>query len=349
MRFSSPYNYPYYGVNEFGLHREYPLLSSFCQTIYAATPDWQWDSVYHELINITNAGHHVMLKIKWMPNNDLPKTREDLVRYCDAVGRISERFQSIPLDICFGNEPNWHNYTAEYVQMESGWAAHVISRAASSWTSDNRLFIVPMATFCGNQKYISSREVSDGSPWADYFANFLSILPTYKIPWEGVVLHSYGRVGSDGTLNNGADEPFTDVRDRQGWRWGSNVLETWLECLQATQYKDALIYIGECNTRTDGTSRHSYPAGWLLNFVKRCHELIPAERWAGLAYFRDYDKDRTWPDESLEWAHDNLEVANFDLTALLNRNGIEIASGDWTSNDTDITDKWAKNEGESSE
>ena len=85
-------------------------------------------------------------------------------------------------------------------------------------------------------------------------------------PWQrpdGVLVHAYGRTGVDGTFNGDGMEPLMNVRDDHGWRWGSNVVETWLECLEL------VLGFG-----------HEFPWGIAETntfWARECPGLIPAE------------------------------------------------------------------------
>ena len=112
----------------------------------------------------------------------------------------------------------------------------------------------------------------EASPWARYAWQLYTAIDAgdhWQRP-DGVLVHAYGRTGVDGTFNGDGMEPSTNVRDDHGWRWGSNVVDTWLECLDlATGVGHALPWgIAETNTFTDAPSSRSYPVGWLPRFVE---------------------------------------------------------------------------------
>jgi hypothetical protein len=96
-------------------------------------------------------------------------------------------------------------------------------------------------------------------------------------------IHTYGRVGWDGTANGGAWEPWTDVRGAGGAQWGTRwfqdsmyyISQGMLNSPYGVAYSPGGVIVSEANTFTDGWwPSNNYPVGW----------------WKELAYYlRQFD------------------------------------------------------------
>jgi hypothetical protein len=91
------------------------------------------------------------------------------------------------------------------------------------------------------------------------------------VPFEEVMfaLHTYSRVGTDGTANGGAFEPWRDVRGPFGAQWGTKCLDDMLYAIAMANGGAAPpIVISEWNSLTDGAPITNYPKGLLQQVVR---------------------------------------------------------------------------------
>jgi len=117
----------------------------------------------------------------------------------------------------------------------------------------------------------SSDTYSINMPWLNYFnevcRNIYQGASGKGIGVDGFAIHAYGRTGTDGTANGGANEPHTDVQG-QGWATGAwagfTVYKNWRDIINQHDAA-APIWITETNTDTDAHSNQSYPSGWYLS------------------------------------------------------------------------------------
>ena len=142
-------------------------------------------------------------------------------------------------------------------------------------------------------------------------------------------VHTYGRVGADGSDNGGAREPWTDVRIQdEGW-FGAQAGSRWLQ--DAIYYirqgrlnspdgtdESPSILISEANTLTEGHQpQNNYPAGWWKELA-RYADTFP--NVMGLCAFVDQGLSDEWMRTSMSVPEGNLVAWNADHDDLL-KNG----------------------------
>ena len=166
---------------------------------------------------------------------------------------------------------------------------------------------------------VNAKPTCESSPWARYAWQLYAAInagDSRQRP-DGILLHAYGRTGVDGSFNGDGMEPSTNVRDDHGWRWGSNVVDTWLECLDgAIGAGHAMPWgIAETNTFTDAPSSRSYPVGWLPQFVTVLEGKPHPPEF--VAWFVDEDlSGGNWAGESLSDGVGRMANAERDFETL---------------------------------
>ena len=308
----------------------YPVPTLFVEHVYThpnGDPGRHWLEMADRCRVLRDAGHRVLLKVKFRVGIDQPRTVEELDAYLHGLEALAPSFGGI--DVTFGNEPNWRRSAADDPSVSPAWMARVFNGAGTEpgnpWNalqvwrtyagSRCRYFVTPTGPFAprgGNP----DAEVEQ-SPWARYSAEFWercrdAARDVWSRRFQGVALHAYGRTGPDGRAHGGRHEPWRDPRDRLGRRWGSNVLETWSEALRAVGLSRKPVVIAEYNARTDGPSSAAYPPGLLPNaFAYACS--VFGRRLEGLAWFVDANGDGNWREEALADGMGRMAEADADF------------------------------------
>lgn len=310
------------GVNHYDPdNRKYPVPTTFIQPIYTH-PSWAGGNTHPEywqqeidgkIKPLREAGHYVVLKIKYTQNQDAPHGEDQLEGYCYGISVLA-RMLGGGIGLCFGNEPNF--------DVEAEWAAHITHSGYMAvpydiaWMFD--YWLTPAAPW--HPKYGSMHvEGIEPSPWARYQYTYWKKLEEYRRLWTGVLIHTYADCGADGNLNGGAQEPFADPRESHGWRWGTNTLDTWRECLEQTDLRELPVIVAEYNSRTHGAvSSNSYPQGLLQNAVQR-FEYTFGDRAKALCWFLDHHYDvpgSIWEDEALKFGKGRMALARADIESM---------------------------------
>lgn len=296
----------------------YPVPSQFVEHVYTHphgehdTHHWRHEAARCSILR--DAGHRVLLKVKYRVGIDQPGTEEELDAYLQAFKDLAPLFGGI--GVTFGNEPNWRRSEAIDPSVNPAWMARAFNgygtdsgnpwNALQVWRTHAggkcRYYLTPTGPFAPRQADNPTDKV-EASPWAQYSAEFWrycreAARGAWSRRFQGVAIHAYARVGADGQVNGGKLEPWQDIRDGHGWRWGSNVLDTWHETLRLTGLGRKPVVIAEYNGRTDGRSSENYPNGLLPNaFAYAC--AVFGKRLEGLAWFVDLNGDGYWREEAL--------------------------------------------------
>jgi hypothetical protein len=320
---------------------------------------FQWDATRERVdgyIKRRAAGEplQVALRADYAHRQSLPPADND-----DAVAEYVEWLQAIADDDVFGrcewlvcgNEPNLAVENERMGQpMPAAWVARVVyGHGRPAEETDNafqfvrsrnpriQVLLPAIAPYSpemwgsrGMPPFPDGDEVRPGwSPWESY--QFDLFASAYDNNWHtplGEVksaLHTYGRIGSDGTDNGGSDEPNRDVREDQykaqfGTRWLGDALYLFRKAqneIYGTEY-DPWVLVTECNTwHPPDTPRLNYAAGWWNSAVNYVHGLPNV---MGLAAFVDEDLDGSFGDMSMSSAEGHLPEWSADFDQLI-RNG----------------------------
>ena len=296
----------------------YPVPTLFVEHVYTHPhgdhDPAHWNAMAGRCTALRDAGHTVLLKVKYRVGIDQPRNDDELNEYLHGLEALAPQFGGI--GVTFGNEPNWKRNVDDDPSVSPAWMARVFNgygtdpgspwNALQVWRTHAggrcRYYLTPTGPYAPRSADVATEGV-ERSPWAQWTAEFWRYSrEAARVPWsrrfDGVVLHAYARVGPDGRANGGKLEPWRDVRESHGWRWGTNVLQTWQEALRVAGLGRKPVVIGEYNARTDGPSSQTYPAGLLSNaFAYACSVFGP--RMEGLAWFVDANGDGYWREEAL--------------------------------------------------
>lgn len=313
----------------------YPPGTLFVEPIYThprvGPPLNHWNEVASRVEGLKYQGHRLLLRIHFTEDQDHPHDgdlggKSEYLRSIEIIARMLPFHNSI---ITFGNEPNLPG--PQYVPNK--WWAEICNgygkldsdpfNAMQIWrTYDNtaQFYVTAFAPYSPNDGdttlYMGEAE---RSPWARSFMTFLdySASDNWARQYDGYVLHAYGRVGT-GDVNEGAFEPWVDVRSEQGWRFGTNVLETWREVISNHMdfQVDQPAIVGEFNTSADGPHRSnvSYRQGALQNALLYTARAYPEV--TDFCWFVDRDPGG-WEGESLSKQSGQMVFAEEDTKEIM--------------------------------
>ena len=312
--------------------RTYPEPAVSVEHVYIAEPE-DWPQYMERCRVLLENGWRVVLKVKWHPRQDTPPKLLDGTDYLSGLAHLLSVWHSVlnsPRTILtMGNEANWQApggsqpvppATVAALFNGPGWPGSFIE-TVKHFCGEAQVWVPPVGPFAPYcpPHLLPTAGAIESSPWSAYAHDLYWRLFTSQCiePPDGVLVHAYGRTGVDGSFNGDGMEPLMNVRDDHGWRWGSNVVETWLECLElVTGVGHELPWgIAETNTFTDAPSSRSYPVGWLPRFV----EVLSAEANPPefVAWFVDQDlSGGNWADESLSDGVGRMADAERDFEAL---------------------------------
>ena len=257
----------------------------------------------------------MVLKIKWRRGQDTPVTLLAGADYLAGLAHLLYEWDEVLDTPCtiltMGNEPNWQAPGGSVSVPPAivaalfngpGWPGGFVE-TVKHFCHGAQVWVPPVGPFAPYKPpRVNAKPTCESSPWARYAWQLYAAInagDSRQRP-DGILLHAYGRTGVDGSFNGDGMEPSTNVRDDHGWRWGSNVVDTWLECLDgAIGAGHAMPWgIAETNTFTDAPSSRSYPVGWLPQFVTVLEALPHPPEF--VAWFVDEDlSGGNWADESL--------------------------------------------------
>ncbi len=323
---------PIVGVHFGDPHRKggYPVPTAFTEHVYThpfnvadegsrERQERHWQEVGEWCEILTAAGHLVLLKIKYHHHCDQPCDKSQINEYVRALEDMAPYFNSA-VRVCFGNEPNWFSLDGYDPSISPCLTSEVMREGIKAWQKKHsraQCYITPIAPYAAREGRRVAPDFDTGienSPWARYATELYNTLERNGAETHGVVLHAYGRVGPRGRANGGHLEPWLGAHNDQGQRWGTNVLQTWRECLDATGLGALPVWIAEINTRTDGQSCHSYPRGYMQQAYAYACSVFPNDLEA-LCWFVDQDPGG-WSDEALSAGQGCLRDANRDLKRL---------------------------------
>ena len=312
--------------------RAYPKPAVSVEHVYLAESD-TWPRYMDRCVVLLDNGWRVVLKVKWRRGQDTPPGVLDGVDYLAALAHLLDEW-AVVLDnpraiLTMGNEPNWSELggsepvpPATVADLFNGpeWPGSFVN-TVRHFCPDAKVWVPPVGPFAPYcpPHLLPTAGAIESSPWSAYAHDLYWRVNANPLRPDGGLVHTYGRTGVDGKANRRAKEPWTDVRDSHGWRWGSNVVDTWMECLDKALRKGHGIPwgIAETNTFTDAHSSQSYPPGWLPQLVDRLGTMTHPPEF--VAWFVDQDLDGGWADESLtagKGTIGKLAAANRDFEAL---------------------------------
>jgi hypothetical protein len=287
----------------------------------------------------------VWLRVDYQPGQTLPPTGNEaevlaFVLFLQAVAADGVLGQA--RGIIVGNEPNLRDeFRVSQVPLTPTWVARVVygfgrpfadtSNAYQFITTakPSMLVLAPAVgpwnpNGAGLQAGERAYPPPDGrtrlSPWERW--QFELAQRAYDngghTPLERVAfaVHTYSRVGTDGTANGGAREPRQDVREGTfGAQFGTRWIEDCLTALaRAGAPAGVPIVVSEWNCLTDGRPRDCYPAGLEQEVVRY---LNTKPNVLGFACFVDQDHGGGWDFTSMTIAGERLHRWDQDHDALL--------------------------------
>ena len=211
----------------------YPVPTLFVEHVYthpSGAPDHgHWREMAGCCATLRDAGHQVLLKVKYRVGVDQPRSDDELNDYLHGLEALAPLFGGI--GIAFGNEPNWRRSETDDPSVSPAWMARVFNgystdpgspwNALQVWRTHAggkcRYYLTPTGPFAPRGADVVTEGV-ERSPWAQWSAEFWRYCrETARVPWsrrfDGVALHAYSRVGTDGRANGGKLEPWRDPRE----------------------------------------------------------------------------------------------------------------------------------------
>ena len=287
-----------------------------------ATPGFDFTGLAARDSMLRSKGVKRYYRVDYAPGRVFPDMWDDggAFNYCNGVQQVVAQFH--PDGIICGNEPNLHSETNNQ-EMQAWWVARMVyghtlpsDRTDCAFqfakTADSNVRILAPAvapwspdTGGDTQGLVWPDGRSGGLPHESYTYDMSR--SCYQACFEGHVPdigdinfcdHMYGRVGSDGTLNGGANEPFTDVRGSMGAQFGTRWLQDAIYYHRQGQLQSGFgtdyyppVLIGESNTLVDYNPSLNYPTGWWKNavyYVRQFPNIL------GLCAFVDQDYGGMW-------------------------------------------------------
>lgn len=242
-----------------------------------------------------NKGCDVWLRIDYQPGQTLPPTGHE-----GALAEFRQWAVSVAADpdlgrsrglIC-GNETNLSaEWRESKIPLTAEWVARCVYGFGTSTGDTGNLYQVvktanpaikvlapavgpfnPEST--GSVPYPAPDQRSRLSPW-ELYQHELALKcyqNNFHAPPDEVLfaMHTYSRVGGDGSANGGALEPSRDVREDQFQaQWGTRSLDDLLHAIrQANGNVLPTIVISEWNPGTDAAPIDCYPDGLLQQVAK---------------------------------------------------------------------------------
>jgi hypothetical protein len=297
---------------------------------------------------VKSKGADLWIRIDWKPGQVLPPMFDDgnAYQYCNGVQQVVAQFH--PKGVIIGNEPNLHSETGG-TEMQAWWVARMVYghtlpsdrtdcafQFARTADASVRVLVPAVAPWSPDTAGDTHGLVwpdgrSSGLPHESYTYDLSR--SCYQSCFEGHVPdigdinfcdHVYGRVGT-GTLNGGANEPFTDVRGSTGAQFGSRWFQDNLYYHRQGQLQSGFgtdyyppVLIGESNTLVDTNPDVNYPIGWEKNLVYYVRQFPNV---MGLCMFVDQDLGGNWTHTAM--------TANLGHEPLWNRDHDELLRIGW--------------------
>ncbi len=238
----------------------------------------------------------IILRIDYKPGIAVPRNDAERDEYYPRLAEVMAAPEFDGIMIQQGNEP----------QLEGEPSAEALAREFNGWGTppeDTRNFWMTAAINNPNAPRLPPAiapfnplgpdgPVPDGmedSPWARlaYRAKAMMVevgRERDRMPhaWSE---HVYG----DPTAGGGRMEPWDEPLDSHGYRWQTNVADTWREVNLAIEARYGIdpmdVWVTEYNTAARGLDpafapENSYAQGWMLNAVARMVASLPTLRGA---------------------------------------------------------------------
>ena len=285
---------------------------------------------------LADNGHRPLLRLDFKPGQTCPGDEQELV---DFLGMIDALFAQIPaldgIDITAFNEPNFDKEGAfnaawvarcfnGYDTQEPPYEAHFVSKihgrgpACRIWA--------PAGLAFGSHVDGSSGGPPGGesSIWSRWYYDFLvrtkeAFDESWSRQFYGFLLHAYARPEFVGDPDDRHHEPWHDIRSADGARFGTNVVDTWEECLQASGFGGHPVWISEYNSGANTASRANYAEGLLLHARDRMIATF-GDRLEALTWFVGRH-DGVWQKSSLEDPQGAMVDADADYRAIVRMGG----------------------------
>lgn len=267
----------------------------------------------------------VFLRVDYQQGQTLPPTNDEeaLLRYIDFSKEIAaDTILGQSAGIISGNETNLSNeWRVSGIPLTPRWVARVVFGSGTAKTRTDNVYssvrdvnpnILVFSPAVGPFSPESTGELSytppDGrdqlTPWETYQYElaYRSYRNNGHTPTNDVFLamHTYSRVGVDGTENGGAFEPQSDIRENTfGSHWGTQSLDDMLYAIKKANRNrnPAGIVISEWNSLTDAAPIQNYPKGLEQQTVSYINGL--GVRVLGFACFVDQDYGGMWVETAM--------------------------------------------------
>lgn len=309
----------------------------------APAPGFDFNAAQSRAQMAFNRGAEVYLRVDYQPGQTLPADEGSLQTYLNFIAQIaSDGTLGRIRGLIAGNETNTPNeWRVTGQPLTAEWVARVVYgygrdpadtsnvyQYAKTFSPAIRVFAPPVGPWnpalAGSMWYQPPRGRSNLSPWELYSYELVwkSYNNNWHAPYDEVsfAVHTYSRVGVDGTANGGALEPWSDVTGPYGAYWGTQWLDDFKYLsAQANGGSPVPMVISEWNSGTDAPPDNSYPAGLLQNVIQYVN-FTP--NVFALCQFVDQDYGGNWTAYSLTAEPWNPHIAawNSDYDSVL-RNG----------------------------
>jgi hypothetical protein len=289
------------------------------------------------------AGRNVIVRVDYAEGQNLPPSESSLSSYVSTLTTICQNadFRNHAWGYIIGNEPNASFENSGLTPMTPSWYARVFCGfGTSSNRTDNALQTIrghqPSARVLigavgpWNTDANGSPAFTLDCPWLNYFNEMCQHIGEAMVfrglgAVDGCAIHTYGRVGTSGTLNGGKNEPHNHVQapppsPPSAW-FGFTTYKNRLDVIDSHDLggiAGSPIWITETNTRTDAPSKDSYPSGWYIEALKQIYDSNASwERIMSVCWFVDRDYGDHWPDEALTDPIEKCEDADDDFNQAL--------------------------------
>lgn len=275
----------------------------------------------------------IILRIDYGPSLAIPRDDAERDEYYPRLAEVMSAPEFEGIMIQQGNEP----------QLEGAPSAAVLAREFNGWGTppeDTRNFWMTAALHNPNAPRlppaiapfnpIGPQEPNpagiEDSPWARLAYRARSLMVEVgqerdRLPhaWSE---HVYG----DPAASGGSLEPWADPVDSHGYRWQSNVADTWHEVNRAVELRYGIdpmdVWVTEYNTAARGVEgayapENSYTGGWMLNAIARMAVSLPTLRGAGWFVGDSQAHNNSWATFALHERRGNLARAEDDFYQLL--------------------------------
>lgn len=294
-------------------------------------------------------GADVWLRVDWRPHNVLPQMFDDAgaFQYCQGIQQAVAEMDVRGV-IC-GNEVNLHDETRDG-EIQAWWVGRIVYghtlppdrtdcvyQFAKTARPGVQILAPAVAPWAAGSSAASGDthglRPPDGRPAVQSWESYQYDLARSCYDHQGhapsisdiqFAIHTYGRVGTDGTANGGDREPWTDVRDwahsygaQFGSRWFQDAnyycRQGMLNSPYGVDYYPPVV-VSEANTLTDAQPEKNYPLGWwkeLTYYIRQFPNVM------GLCAFVDQDYGDGWGRTAMTVPFGRLPLWNRDHDELL--------------------------------